>query len=73
LGLGAGAAADLTIPPDSDELLAYGPLLSDDGEAWLGTAALLRAPDANAARTILTAERYAGVEVHRWHFGGRPS
>jgi uncharacterized protein YciI len=73
LGLGAGQAADLAVPPGRDELIAYGPLLSDDGSAWLGTAALLRAPDADTARAILTASRYADVEVHNWRFGGRPS
>ena len=72
LGLGAGPAADQDPPPGfRDELIAYGPLLSDDGGAWLGTAALLRAPDAGAARAVLTADRYAAVEVHDWAFGGR--
>jgi uncharacterized protein len=71
LGLGTEPAADLAAPPDRDELIAYGPLLSDDGAAWLGTAALMRAPDADAARGILSAERYAAIEVHRWQFGGR--
>ncbi|MFF1542622.1 YciI family protein [Streptomyces sp. NPDC058291] len=71
LGLGAGQAADLAVPTERDELIAYGPLLSDDGAAWLGTAVLLRAPDARTARAVLTAERYAHVEVHNWHFGGR--
>ena len=73
LGLGAGPAADLAVPPDRDELIAYGPLLSDDGATWLGTAVLVRARDADTARTILTADRYAGIEVHGWQFGGRPS
>ncbi|MER7708451.1 YciI family protein [Kitasatospora sp. NPDC097605] len=71
LGLGAGRPADLTPPPERDELIAYGPLLSDDGSAWLGTAVLLRAPDPHAARAVLTAHHYAAVEVHRWQFGGR--
>ncbi|MCK2215607.1 YciI family protein [Actinomadura sp. ATCC 31491] len=71
LGLGEGPAADLTPPPDRDALIAYGPLLSDDGGAWLGTAALVRAPDQDAARAVLTAARYAAVEVHAWEFGGR--
>ncbi|MFF9277988.1 YciI family protein [Streptomyces griseosporeus] len=71
LGLGSGEPADLVPPPDHDELIAYGPLLSDDGTAWLGTAALLRAPDAATARSVLTADRYAHVEVHDWEFGGR--
>ena len=72
--MGAGPAADLDPPPDQDrdELIAYGPLLSDDGAAWLGTAALLEAPDASTARGLLTADRYAAIEVHHWDFGGRP-
>jgi hypothetical protein len=73
LGLGAEQAIDLAVPRSRDELIAYGPLLSDDGATWLGTAALLRAPGPDAARAILTADRYAGVEVHNWQFGGRES
>lgn len=72
LGLGTGQAADLVPPPDRrDDLIAYGPLLSDDGVAWLGTAALIRATDRDTARTVLTPDRYAGIEVHDWEFGGR--
>jgi uncharacterized protein YciI len=71
LGLGSGPAADLEVPADRAELIAYGPLLSDDGATWLGTAALLRAPGPDEARAVLTAERYADVEVHAWEFGGR--
>jgi hypothetical protein len=73
LGLGAGRATDLAVPLDQDELIAYGPLLSDDAGTWLGTAVLARAPDPDAARAILTADRYADIEVHNWQFGGRPS
>ncbi|MEJ3659281.1 YciI family protein [Actinomycetes bacterium KLBMP 9759] len=74
LGLGSGPAADLALPAGTDELIAYGPLLSDDGERWLGTAALLRAPDEDAARAVLASpDRYADIEVHRWQFGGRPT
>lgn len=72
LGLGSGQAADLAVPRERDEVIAYGPLLSDDGIAWLGTAALVRATDPHTARAVLTPERYAAVEVHRWQFGGRP-
>ncbi|MEO3766283.1 YciI family protein [Streptomyces sp. B8F3] len=71
LGLGEGPAVDLALPPQKDELIAYGPLLSDDGATWLGTAALVRAPDADTARAVLTAGAYADVEVHHWQFGGR--
>jgi uncharacterized protein YciI len=73
LGLGAGQAADLVVPPGRDELIAYGPLLSDDGSTWLGTAVLVQAPDPDKARAILTSDRYADIEVHSWQFGGRPS
>ncbi|NUU24987.1 MAG: hypothetical protein HOV68_26305 [Streptomycetaceae bacterium] len=73
LGLGAGHADDLTAPPARDELIAYGPLLSDDGAVRVGTAVLLRAPDADAARAVLDQDQYADVEVHNWQFGGRPA
>jgi uncharacterized protein len=73
LGLGAGQAADLTVRPGREELIAYGPLLSDDCATWLGTAVLVQAPDPDVARAILTPDRYASVEVHDWAFGGRPS
>lgn len=71
LGLGSGQAADLAVPPDRDELIAYGPLLSDDGTTWLGTAVLIRAPDPDTACAILTRDRYADIEVYNWRFGGR--
>jgi uncharacterized protein YciI len=71
LGLGSGQAADPGGPPNRDELIAYGPLLSDDGCNWLGTAALVRAPNRETARSLLTEDRYAAIEVHNWHFGGR--
>ncbi|MFD4907567.1 YciI family protein [Kitasatospora purpeofusca] len=73
LGLGTGQVADLAVPADRDELIAYGPLLSDDGATWLGTAVLLRAPDPETARAVLAPDRYADIEVHNWQFGGRPS
>ncbi len=72
-GLGAGRPADLALPRGRDELLVYGPLLSDDGAARLGTAAPVRAPGMEAARALLTRDRCAAVEVYRRRFGGRPS
>lgn len=71
LGLGSGESADTEVPSGQDELIAYGPLLSDDGDTWLGTAALLRAPDRDAARGVLSQGRYADIEVHDWECGGR--
>jgi hypothetical protein len=74
LGFGSGQAADLDGPERpsvKDELIAYGPLLSDDASAWLGTAALVRAPDPGAARAVLTPDAYVEIEVQCWQFGGR--
>jgi uncharacterized protein YciI len=73
LGLGSGPAAELAEPLDQDELVAYGPLLSDDGISWLGTAVLLQATDHAAAGVVLTGDRYDHVEVHSWQVGGRSS
>jgi uncharacterized protein len=33
---------------------------------------LVRAQE-NAARAVLTPDRYADIESHNWQFGGRPS
>ncbi len=71
LGFGSGQAADLDGPSVQDELIAYGPVLSDDGTTWLGTAALVRAPDPGGARAVLTSDAYVEIEVHCWQFGGR--
>ncbi|MFJ9835320.1 YciI family protein [Streptomyces sp. NPDC101169] len=71
LGLGVERTAEPKVPPAQDDLIAFGPLLSDDGAAWLGTAALVRAPGPDAARAVLTPVEYAAVEVHDWEFGGR--
>jgi uncharacterized protein YciI len=73
IGLGGGEGADLAVPPAQDELIAFGPLLSDDGAIWLGTAALVRAPDPESARAVLTPDAYAEITVHPWQFGGRPT
>jgi uncharacterized protein len=73
LGLGAGQPADLAVPPNQDALIAYGPLLSDNGTNWLGTAALVHAPTPDSASAVLTTNRYAHIEAHNWQFGGRPS
>jgi uncharacterized protein len=63
---------DAVDAPLGDALIASGPLLSDDGRVVLGTALLLEAPHADRARDVLDADRYVGVEVHQWQFGGRP-
>ncbi|NNN30026.1 hypothetical protein HLK59_06555 [Streptomyces sp. S3(2020)] len=59
-------------------LIAYGPLLSEDGSAWTGTALLLELPDRGAVEALMADEPYAraglyeSVEIHDWRFGGRP-
>jgi uncharacterized protein len=76
LVLGFGSAPDASfeprLPADRSELIAYGPLLADDGTTWLGTAAMVRAAGPDEARDlVLDADRYVSVEVHKWRFGGR--
>jgi uncharacterized protein YciI len=66
-----GEAAGPILPADKDELIAFGPLLSDGGTAWLGTAVLIQAPDPGAAAAVLAPDQYASVEVHPWQPGGR--
>jgi len=72
LGFTLEPLATAAEPPQGDELIASGPLLSDDASLVLGMAVLLEAPDAVRAREVLTPGRYVGVEVHQWEFGGRP-
>jgi uncharacterized protein YciI len=73
IGLGSGEPADLAVPRDQENLIAYGPLLSDDGTLWLGTGAVVRAEAPDAARAVLTEALYADIEVHNWQPGGRRS
>ena len=74
LGFTPEPAAEVAGLPLGDEatVIVGGPLLSDDGSSVLGTAVLLEAADAVAAREVLPADRYVGIEVHQWQFGGRP-
>jgi uncharacterized protein YciI len=72
LGFALEPVADAPELPRRDDLIASGPLLSDDASFVLGAAVLLEAPDADSARAVLSANRYAGIEVHQWQFGGRP-
>ncbi|MDV3222597.1 YciI family protein [Intrasporangium sp.] len=73
LGFTLEHAAGAVDPPVRDELIACGPLLSDDGSLVLGAAVLLPARDSAEARTVLPSDRYVGVEVHQWRAGGRPA
>ncbi|WP_194926389.1 YciI family protein [Catenulispora pinisilvae] len=72
LGLGeARPVGEVPAVPDVKGLITFGPLLSDDGERWLGTIAMVRAESSEQARDALPGNDYAEVEVHQWRFGGR--
>lgn len=73
LGFTLAPATDAIESPRRDDLIAYGPLLSDDGSLVLGAAVLLEAPDAASAAEVLPVAQYTGIEVHQWRFGGRPN
>ena len=72
LGFNREPSETSTPVPTGDDLIASGPLLSDDGSLFLGMAMLLAAPDADAARELFT-DDHVGIEVHQWDFGGRPT
>ena len=61
----------------ADRFIARGPLLSDDGTRWAGTAMLVELGDRSEVDEMLAddpyvrAGLYADVEVHDWEFGGR--
>lgn len=73
LGFTPGPATNTPKLPTGDDLIVSGALLSDDGAWVVGAAVLLEASDAAGAREVLPADRYVGVEVHQWRFGGRPN
>jgi len=60
-----------------DHLIGCGPLLSDDGREWVGSAILIELGDRAAVEAMLAsapyvrAGLYADIEVHAWQFGGR--
>src|SRR4051812_24942531 len=56
----------------TERLIAFGPLFSEDRDEWVGTAVIGEFADATAAREVLAAAGlYDDVEVHNWTFGGR--
>jgi uncharacterized protein YciI len=60
-----------------DRLILCGPLLSDDGSAWVGDAFAVDSPGREAVDDLIRADPlgrahlYERVEVHPWRFGGR--
>ena len=60
-----------------ERFIQRGPLLSDDGTEWVGSAMLVELRDRAAVEAMLADEPYvqaglyANVEIHDWQFGGR--
>ena len=60
-----------------DRFIQRGPLLSDDGERWMGSAMLVELPDRASVDAMLAQHPYSleglydRLEVHPWEFGGR--
>jgi uncharacterized protein len=59
------------------QLIASGPLLSDDGSRWVGSATLIELTDRDAVERMVAgspltrAGLYESIEIHDWQFGGR--
>jgi uncharacterized protein YciI len=59
-------------------LITCGPLLSDDGRLWAGSAMTVELPDRGAVEAMMArapfvrAGLYDSLEIHDWRFGGRP-
>src|SRR5262249_59840856 len=70
LGLGTGPASDLAVPAGRDELIAYGPLLSDNGTTRLGTAGPGPAPGPPAGRAHSAPGRGAPPQGRNWAIRG---
>lgn len=76
--LGAARRRWFGEPSHRDGVILRGPLLSDDGTAWVGSALLVQLRDRAAVEAMLAgapyvqAGLYTSVEIHDWQFGGRP-
>jgi uncharacterized protein len=62
----------------SEQIIIRGPLLSDDGIEWKGTALMVELPDRSLVESMMAEGPYAdaglyeSIEIHDWRFGGRP-
>ncbi len=60
-----------------DHLIVSGPLLSDDGSHWIGSALTIELPSRAQVEAMLAEDPYAQaglyerLEIHPWRFGGR--
>lgn len=63
--------------PYRDRLVVCGPLLSDDGSAWVGNVVAIERVTRSAVEAMLESDPFARaglyerVEIHLWRFGGR--
>ncbi len=61
----------------ADEFIVRGPLLSDDGTEWQGSAMLVEMRDRASVDAFAAGEPFAraglfdSIEIHDWEFGGR--
>jgi uncharacterized protein YciI len=75
--LGAAQRRWFGVPGHRDRVILRGPLLSDDGAGWMGSALLVQLRDRAAVEAMLAgapyvqAGLYESVEIHDWQFGGR--
>jgi len=67
----------VTKHPYRDRLVVCGPLLSDDGSAWVGNVVAVERVTRSAVEAMLEDDPFARdglydrVEIHLWRFGGR--
>jgi len=60
-----------------EHFIAYGPRVSDNGAAWVGSVMLVELPTREAVEGMLANEPdnraglYERLEIHDWRFGGR--
>ena len=65
-------------PYDTEYFIARGPIFSDDGGEWQGSANLISLPSRQAVNDFLAIEPYYSndlyerVTIERYRFGGRP-
>jgi uncharacterized protein YciI len=63
--------------PYGDRMVVCGPLLSDDGSAWLGNVIAIERATRSAVDAMVENDPFAQaglydrVEIHNWRFGGR--
>jgi uncharacterized protein len=78
-GRPGASEASLDFEPGASRewLILCGPLLSEDGSAWVGDAFAVDSPVREEAEALIGADPlarahlYERVEIHPWRFGGR--